>query len=287
MNPPYPGQIVKLHVRPGETVKRGQPVAEIRMPTVVAAAGEYVAARTRLDAYVARTEQLKALKAEGLVRSIEIAEAEMRLAEARADQERTGAILRSAGVAPEQARRVAQSGGSVVLKSPIDGVVIDVSAAIGETRDTAGPPLARIAGTAPARIEARAAHQVPSDATFELVTAAGERMPVRWIGQSPVADARDGTTATWFEPLPPRPLPAGLTGRLRVQPPRRPGLTIAPRSSVGENTQGAFVLTRTAGGARRAPVKVVMSSGSEALIESSLPAGAEIAEHVAAEQARP
>ena len=89
------------------------------MPTVVAAAGEHAAARTKLEAYQARMLQLKALKAEGLVRSIEIAEAEMRLAEARADQERTGAILRSAGAAPEQARRLAESGGAVALRSPI------------------------------------------------------------------------------------------------------------------------------------------------------------------------
>jgi multidrug efflux pump subunit AcrA (membrane-fusion protein) len=280
VNPPYPGQIVKLNVRAGEHVKRGQAVAEVRMPAVVAAAGEHAAARTKLDAYVTRMRQLDALKAEGLVRSIEIAEAAVRTAEARAEQERTGAILRSVGVAPEQARHLAETGGAVALKSPIDGVVIEVSAAIGETRDTAGAPLVRIAGSAPARIEARAAQPIPDGATFEFVTAAGERIPARFVDQAPVVDARDGTTASWFEPVPARTLPGGLTGKLRIIPPKRPGLTIAPRSAVGGSAEVAFVQTRGPNGPGKVPVKVLLSSGADALIESPLPAGTQVAERV-------
>jgi membrane fusion protein, heavy metal efflux system len=280
VNPPYPGQIVKLNVRAGERVRRGQALAEIMMPTVVAAAGENSAARTRLDAYTARMQQLRTLKAEGLVRSVEIADAEMRLAEARADEERTGAILRSAGVAPEQARHLAESGGAVAIKSPIEGVVTEVSAALGETRDSAGAPLVRVAGTAPARIEARATQRLPDGATFEFVTAAGERVPVRLISEAPVVDARDGTAASWFQPEPSRVLPGGLTGRLRIIPPKRPGLTIAPRSAVGRNAGTAFVRARHQDRADDVAVRVLMSSGADALIESPLPAGSEIAERV-------
>jgi membrane fusion protein, heavy metal efflux system len=280
VNPPYPGQIVKLNVRAGEHVRRGQALAEIMMPTVVAAAGENAAARTRLEAYTGRMQQLRALKAEGLVRSVEIADAEMRLAEARADEERTGAILRSAGVAPGQGRQLAESGGAVAIKSPIDGVVTEVSAALGETRDSAGAPLVRVAGTAPARIEARASQRLPEKATFEFVTAAGERVPVRLISEAPVVDARDGTAASWFQPDPARVLPGGLTGKLRIIPPKRPGLTIAPKSAVGKNAQTTFVRARRQDRADDVAVTVVMSSGADALIESPLPAGTEVAERV-------
>jgi cobalt-zinc-cadmium efflux system membrane fusion protein len=280
VNPPYPGQIVKLYVRPGERVTRGQAVAEIRMPTVVAAAGEHASARTKLEAYQARMRQLRALEAEGLVRSVDVAEAEMRLAEARADQERTGAILRSAGVAPEQARRLAESGGAVALRSPIDGVVTEVSAALGETRDTASAPLVRIAGTAPARIEARTTQRFPEGSKFELVVGDGERIPVRFLREAPVVDARDGTAAAWFEPTPMRTLPGGMMGKLRIIPPKKVGLTIAPRSALGGDADTAFVEARRSTGAVKVSVKIIMSSGADALIESSLPAGAEIAERV-------
>jgi cobalt-zinc-cadmium efflux system membrane fusion protein len=112
------------------------------------------------------------------------------------------------------------------------------------------------------------------------VTAAGERIPLRLVGEAPVVDARDGTAASWFEPVPARTLPGGLTGKLRIIPPKKPGLTIAPRSAVGGNAELAFVQARGPNGPGRVPVKVLLSSGADALIESALPAGTEIAERV-------
>jgi multidrug efflux pump subunit AcrA (membrane-fusion protein) len=281
MNPPYSGQVVKVHTRVGEQVKRGQPVADIMMPAVVAAAAENAAAHTKIDAYLSRMGQLKTLKAEGLARTADIADVEMRLAEARADQIRAEAVLRSAGVDPRGGARLVTSGGVVPLRSPIDGVVTEISAALGETRDSAGAPFARIAGVAPARIEARAPQRLPAGARFELVTAAGEQMPLRLVGEAPVVDPRDGTTAAWFEPEPARALPGGLTGRVRVILPDRAGLTIAPASAVSKRGVIAFVRARRGDDTAEVPVKIVQSSGADVLIESSLAAGSEIAERVA------
>ena len=280
VNPPYTGQIVGLRVRPGDQVKRGQVVAEIVMPSVIAAVGEQASARTKIDAYLRRMEQLDALKAEGLVRSIEIADVDMRLAEARADEQRASAVLRSAGIGVSEGRRLSGGRGAVPLRSPIDGTVTEVSAALGEVRDGAGGPVARIAGTANARIEARAVQGLPLDARCEFVTAEGDKILLRFIGESPVADPRDGTRATWFEPNPARPLRAGVTGKLRVTVPEREGLTVAPRSAVGESSAGTYVRARKPTGIATVPVKVLLSSGAEALIESALPAGTEIAEHL-------
>ena len=81
-------------------------------------------------------------------------------------------------------------------------------------------------------------------------------------------------------PCPPVTLPGGLTGKLRIIPPKKPGLTIAPRSAVGGNAEVAFVEARGPNGPGKVAVKVLLSSGADALIESSLPAGTEIAERV-------
>jgi len=280
LNPPYPGQIVKVYARVGEHVTRGQPVVDIMMPAVVGAAGEHAAAHTKIDAYLIRMQQLKALQAEGLVRTADIADIEMRLAEARADEQRTEAVLRSAGVDPQRASHLAASGGAVPLRSPIDGVVTEVSAALGETRDSAGAPFARITGTAPARVEARATQSLPAGARFELVTAAGEQVPLVLIAEAPIVDPRDGTAAVWFEPRPARPLPVGLTGRVRVTLAASQSLTIAPRAAVGRKGTTAFVRTRQGGAVVDVPVKVVQASGADAMIESPLAVGAEIAERV-------
>ena len=281
LNPPYSGQIVKVHVRVGERVTRGQPVVDIMMPAVVGAAGEHAAAHTKIDAYLLRMQQLRALKAEGLVRSSELADVEMRLAEARADERRTEAILRSAGVDPARVPHLAASGGAVALRSPIDGLVTEISAALGETRDSAGQPFARITGVSPTRIEARATQRLPAGARFELVMASGEAVPLRLVAEAPVVDPRDGTAAAWFEPEPALMLPVGLTGKVRVVLPDRPGLTIAPRTAVGRRGATEFVRARRGDGVADVSVKVVQSSGADALIESALAAGAEIAERVA------
>ena len=280
LNPPYSGQITKVYVRVGDHVTRGQPVVDIMMPAVVGAAGEHAAAHTKIDAYLLRMQQLKALKAEGLVRTADIADVEMRLAEARADERRTEAILRSAGADPSRAPHLATTSGAIPLRSPIDGVVTEISAALGETRDSAGTPFARITGVAPTRIEARATQRLPKDARFELVTAAGEAVPLRLVAEAPVVDPRDGTASVWFEPEAVRPLPIGSSGKVRVILPDRPGLTIAPRAAVGRKGHAEFVRARRGNDTVEVPVKIVQSSGADVLIDSALAAGVEIAERV-------
>jgi len=280
VNPPYAGQVVRLHVRPGDRVEAGQVLVEIMMPTVVTAAGERAAARTKMEAYRRRLAQLRALEAEGLVRSVDLSEADMRLSEARADEQRASAILRSAGIGDTGAPRPGLDRGAVPLRSPIAGTVTEVTAALGETRDTAGAPLVRIAGTASARIEARAPERLMEGARFELVMVNGDPIPLRLVGVSPVVDPRDGSTAAWFETEPPRSLRAGLTGKVRVVPPTAAGLTVAPRSAVGRTSAGTFVRVRRPNGPAAVPVKVVLTSGADVVIDSPLSAGTEIAERV-------
>ena len=280
VNPPYAGQVVRLHVRPGDQVEAGQVLVEIMMPTVVTAAGERAAARTKIEGYQRRLTQLRALEAEGLVRSVDLSEADMRLSEARADEQRASAILRSAGIGDPEPRGLGLDRGAVPLRSPIAGTVTEVAAALGETRDTAGAPLVRIAGTASARIEARAPERLMEGARFELVTGNGDSIPVRLVAVSPVIDPRDGSAAAWFETEPARSLRAGLTGKVRVVPPAGGGLTVAPRSAVGRGPAGTFVRARRPDGPAPVAVKVVLSSGADVVIDSPLRAGAEIAERI-------
>ena len=280
VNPPYAGQVVRVHVRPGEQVKAGQVLVEIMMPTVVTAGGEQAAARTKIEAYQRRLAQLKALEAEGLVRSVDLAEADMRLAEARADAQRTSAILRSAGIGDAEVRRLGQGRGAVPLRSPMAGTVTEVSAVVGETRDSAGAPLVRIAGSASPRIEARAPERLIDGARFELVMLNGDTMPVRLVGVSPVSDPRDGSAAAWFEPDPARPLRSGLTGKIRIVPPTGGRLTVAPRAAIGRGAAGTFVRARRPDGPAQVAVKVLFSSGADVVIDSSLSVGAEIAERL-------
>jgi membrane fusion protein, heavy metal efflux system len=242
---------------------------EALMPELVQAAGSYQAATLRREAYERRTAQLQQLQQQGLARVFELAEAEAKLAEARAEQQGTLALLRVAGLEASMATSVAQRG-AVALRSPVEGVVTAVDVVLGETRESASGPLVRIVGEAPARLEARLAQALPEGASFEFSAPGVEALPVRLVGRAPVVDVQDGTTATWFEPESPRPLPAGLQGTVRVRAEALADLTVVPaRALVLEGGQ-ASVLVRTQEGHRREPVQVLAMSGADALVRGSL-----------------
>jgi multidrug efflux pump subunit AcrA (membrane-fusion protein) len=243
------------------------------MPEVATAAAAHAAAETRLEAYGARRRQLEALRAEGLAKLDERAEVELRLAETEAERLRAKAVLRSAGVSPAEAARVAASGGVVSLESPVAGVVVEVAAALGAAREAGGPPLARIAGEAPLRVEARLSHALPDEAQLEFVPLGGAPVPVTLAALAPAVDARDGHRLAWFDPAGPAPaVPQGAPGLLRVRLRGGEGLVLLPARAVGRREGRAFVRKRTGGGAEEVEVSLLMLSGGDALVRGPLAA---------------
>jgi multidrug efflux pump subunit AcrA (membrane-fusion protein) len=296
VSPPFRARIVRVRVKPGEKVKRGDVVADVVMPDVVQAAGTYASAATRVGAYERRAAQLEALKKEGMVRLSELLDVQTKLAEARADQQSALAMLRVAGLAAEDAQRLlASRGGEVSLRSPIDGVVTQVKAAIGENREAAGEPLVRLAGESEPRVEARCARVMPKRAEYELWLASGERHPLLEVGRAPQVDPRDGTMLVWFAPEAGTRLVQGQTGKVKIRLEEEEGAVAVPARAVGLGPKGPFVVANRGGKAQRLEVEVLAASGAEALVRAaSLKIGDEVAadaaqtdEGAAAEAARP
>jgi RND family efflux transporter MFP subunit len=265
--PPYRARVLKVLVRPGERVKKGQPLVEVVMPEVSTAAGAYVAASTRVDAYGRRKAQLEALKADGLVRLADVLEAETKLAEAQADQQSAAAALRTAQIEPSQAADIVAGKKPVVLRSPIAGVVTAVGAGVGDSREPSGEPVVRVAGEGDSRVEARFARQVdPGNAAFEFVASSGIRFPLTFVAIAPVIDPRDGTLAVWLVPAAGTKLQPGLTGRVVVTLPDVVGASVVPARAVALSDGKAFVVARRDGKPEKVPVEVIASSGAEALV---------------------
>lgn len=272
VTPPFAGRVVRVHVQAGTRVAAGAPVVDFLMPEVAAAAAAYVAATVRLGAYGERANQLQALRAEGLARVDELSEARVRLAEAQAEQVRARAVLRSAGVAPEQAKRIADAGGVVPLRSPIAGLVTEVNAPIGESRETAGQPLARVAAAGATRVEARLGDALPENARFEFVAAGRPPVAVVLAGIAPSADPRDGLRVAWFDVQDAHAtLPAATPGVLRVQ--LGGGAALVPARSVVRREGHTFVHKRQGDGGADVEVSVLMLSGSEALVRGAVQPG--------------
>ena len=277
VSPPFRAQIVKVNVKPGESVKRGDPVVVVVMPDVVQAAGTYASAATRVAAYDRRAAQLELLKKEGMVRLTELLDVQTRLAEARADQQSALAMLRVAALGAEDAQRILAGNGQVALRSPIDGVVTQVKAAIGENRDAAGEPLVRVAGEGDPRVEARCARVLAADAHFELTLATGEHHPVKLVGQAPQVDPRDGTTLMWFSPIRAARLTQGQTGKIKIRLEEADRMAAVPARAVALGADGAYVVVNRGGRPARVGVEVVAASGSDALVRGAVNIGDEVA----------
>lgn len=266
---PFRGSVARIAVRPGQKVRKGEVLVEVLMPEVVRAAGDYQAATLRREAYERRTAQLKALQEQGMARVFELAEAEAHLAEAQAEQQSALALLRVAGLEAGAAAGVAQRG-TVALRCPVEGIVTEVDAVLGETRESASAPLVRIVGEGPARIEARLSRSLPDGTAFEFSAPGLEAVPVKLVGRAPSVDVRDGTTAAWFEPEPPHPLPSGLQGTVRVRADALPEVKVVPARALVLEGGEVAVLVREGEGHRRQPVQVVVTSGTDALVRGPI-----------------
>ena len=265
--PPYRARILKVLVRPGQKVGKGQPLVEVVMPEVSTAAGAYAAASTRVDAYGRRKAQLEALKADGLVRLADVLEAETKYAEAKADQQSAAAALRTAQIEPSEAADIVAGKKPVALRSPIAGVVVAVGAGVGDSRDPSGEPVVRVAGEGDSRVEARFARPVDATNTsFEFVASGGSRYPLTFVAIAPTIDVRDGTLAVWLVPAKGTRLQPGLTGRVVVTLPGVVGASVVPSRAVALDGGKAYVVARRNGKAEKVPVDVFATSGAEALV---------------------
>lgn len=147
---PVAGLVEALELAPGQSVKKGQPVARLSGPAIGEVQREYLLAANEValaQRSLARDEQLYA---EGII-------GRARLEATRAAAERAGLLanerrqaLQMAGVSAG-----ARLGGTLTLTAPIDGVVLEQSAAVGQ-RVEAAAVLYRIARLAPLWLEIQA-----------------------------------------------------------------------------------------------------------------------------------
>lgn len=272
---PFPGRVVKIHVRPGQSVAAGDPIADVAMVELVRAAAAYSAAGTRLAAHRRRKAQLDQLRADGLARLADIAEVETALAGARADQQAALGTLRAAGAGPQDAGSIVASGGALALRSPVAGVVLEVNAAVGEGRDLGDGPIARVAGKGPVRVEARLSYAPPEGARFEVVPPRGDAFAVKPVATSPLVEGADGTVRAWFEPEQAVELPHGTACRLRVLVAEGAGVVAVPAKAVGLRAGKAVVVARKADGP--VDVTVLATSGADALVKGPIAPGDEVA----------
>ncbi len=274
VTPPLRATVTRVRVRAGDQVAAGAPVVDVVMPELLDAAGRFDGAKARLEAWSARAAQLERLRTEGLARALDVSEAQASVADAKAALQAARAVLLAAGQREADVPGLLAGSGAVALRAPVAGVVVEVLAELGASREPSAGALVRLASTGEVRVEAHFA-RAPPDGAWSLVSPAG-RTPLRLVGRAPAADEHDGTFAAWFEPVDGGALAAGTLGRVSLAAADQLGVVRVPARAVRRVDGVPTVTARRGGQPEVLPVQVLQCPGAECLVRGELRADDEV-----------
>jgi len=276
---PEAGVIEALLVAEGEPVKAGQPLARILSPGLLVLQRDYLEALTgRALAADAQSRDRKLLD-EGII-------AERRFLESRAAYQQQAAMvaqrrqaLALAGMDEaglkllEKDRRMS---GSLLVRAPLDGVVLEQLATAGQRVDSAAP-LYQVGRLSPLWVEVHvpleAAQRVNPGDPVQLVReglsgkviTVGRMVHSADQGVLVRAELVDGNTGLRPGQFVEVRLAGGSDGALRV-----------PAAALLRNAGKAYVFVKMADGFEPVEVEVLATEGDSALLRAELPAGAEV-----------
>ncbi len=257
---PLRARIVAIAAVVGSEVAVGAALVEVAMPEAATAAAEYLAAIDQLDAHQRRAAQLTELRKEGLTRTSDLAAIELELARLRGVRDLAATTLRAANLAVGDARGLAARGGRTTLRAPRAGRITRMTAVIGAVTSP-DEVLVELSGGGSTRVEVMLSYPLPPGSRFEIELTTGTSA-ARLIGLAPDRET-DGSTRAWFDVD--VPLAAGALGRLRVLPP--PGTTVTvPATAIATDDAVAYVWRRDGDRPQRLAVRVLVTSGADALV---------------------
>ncbi len=147
VGPLFSGTIATLHVAGGESLHRGQLLAQIRSPDFLALQRDLIGAQSAYALADAQLNRVRQLHEDGVVAMRRLQEAQASAERARADLRTQRGLLRSAGMDDAGINAIERTGEmatTLSLRAPRDGVVLQVTAGTGAHLD-AMEPLVRMA----------------------------------------------------------------------------------------------------------------------------------------------
>ena len=137
--PPAGGRIVKLHVNMGQSVKTGQALFEIYSPDIAEVQTEYISARSALVQAERDLRRKEDLHKKGITPLRELEEAATQFEIAQSEMDGALLKLRIMGIEEDNI------GKPLIVRSPINGRVVDLNVAQGEFIAEPNEPLMIIA----------------------------------------------------------------------------------------------------------------------------------------------
>lgn len=192
---PLQARVVLLRAVEGQRVRTGDVLATLESGELAKARGDLATAQARRDLAQRTLERKRSLNTEQIVPTREVQEAENELIGAQAQVRAAQASLRALG-APDEAVNGA-SASTLMLRSPITGVVLERTIALGQTANPS-KPLFRIGDVSTLwltvhafeRDAVRLAKGAPARITFAALPGQTFHGSVALIGQSVDPDSR-------------------------------------------------------------------------------------------------
>lgn len=193
---PVAARVARVLARPGDTVKLGQVLAELRSPDLAQARAEADVARTHAELAKQNADRKRGLAAEHLIPERERIEADAALTEADAAYKVATAALRKYGGADGDT--------GISLRSPVAGTVIDRDVLVGQLADPS-KTLFKVGDLSTlwlvAHVFERDAVRVQSDgkatASFAALPGKTRDARIKWIGRE--VDPASRTIAIRFD----------------------------------------------------------------------------------------
>jgi cobalt-zinc-cadmium efflux system membrane fusion protein len=192
---PLQARVVLLRAAEGQRVGTGDVLATLESGELAKARGDLATAQARRDLAQRTLDRKRSLNAEQIVPTRDVQEAENERIAAEAQVRAAQASLRSLG-APDEAVN-GTSASTLILRSPITGVVLERTIALGQTADPS-KPLFRIGDVSTLwltvhafeRDAVRLAKGAPARITFAAIPGRTFQGSVALIGQSVDPDSR-------------------------------------------------------------------------------------------------
>lgn len=266
---PAAGLLTRLLVNPGDTVKSGQPLAELSSPQIAQLQRERSEAQSRFDLAQRQLQRDTTLVNEGIVPSA-------RLDTARAQSREARAMLSERELALKLAAGGTTLNGVAVLRAPIAGVITEATALPGQRVDMAAP-LFRIAQQGQLWLEIDAspqqasALQVGADVDIPAQQARGvvlAKSTALNAGQSVLIRVRVTAAGS---------LQAGAVVQARLNLPAQAGVWRVPPAAVTQINGQDAVLVADKTGFRIVPVKVAGRLNDAVMVSGPLKAGDKVA----------
>lgn len=140
--PVISGAIKKLGVSAGDEVRKGQAIAWIASPEFLQLQSDYIDALHRLELGQTQYENEKTLNEEGIVSTRRLSESKHELEEHRLTEQRLRQFLMLAGLSRTEIDRLHDTlrlQSELVLRAPVDGVVLEAYRTAGEQIDASQP----------------------------------------------------------------------------------------------------------------------------------------------------